>query len=108
MPSIIVTTREGDEKTITGEVGEVGVSVMEAIRDAGIDELAAICGGCCSCATCHVYVDADDMQRLVPASADESDLLDSSSHRTERSRLSCQLNLTAELDGLRVTITPED
>ena len=105
MPTIIVTTREGDEKTITGELG---VSVMEAIRDAGIEELAAICGGCCSCATCHVYVDTDDMKRLIPAGANENDLLDSSNHRTEHSRLSCQLNLSTEIDGLRVTITPED
>lgn len=105
MPDIIVTTRAGDAKTIPGEIGS---SVMEAIRDAGIDELAAICGGCCSCATCHVYVDAEDIQGLVPASADENDLLDSSSHRTERSRLSCQLSLSIQLDGLRVTIAPED
>ena len=51
MPKLIVVTREGQESTIDGEAG---LSVMEVIRDAGIDELLALCGGCCSCATCHV------------------------------------------------------
>lgn len=83
-------------------------SVMEAIRAAGIDELQALCGGCCSCATCHVWVDPDWWDRLPPLGADEDDLLDSSSHRTALSRLSCQLPLGADLAGLRVTIAPED
>lgn len=81
---------------------------MEAIRDAGIDELLALCGGCCSCATCHVHVDPAFADRLPPMSEDESDLLDSSDHRRETSRLSCQVPLTDALAGLRVTIAPED
>ncbi len=86
----------------------VGLSVMEVIRDAGFDELLALCGGSCSCATCHVYVDAEHADRLLPPSADEEDLLDSSAFRTDRSRLSCQIRFGEELDGLRVTIAPED
>jgi 2Fe-2S ferredoxin len=81
---------------------------MEIVRDAGIDELLALCGGCCSCATCHVYVDPTFADRLPPMAEDESDLLDSSEHRTAASRLSCQIRFGPGLDGLRVTIAPED
>ena len=83
-------------------------SLMETIRDAGMDELLAICGGCLSCATCHVYVDPASLAKLPPISADEDDLLDSSEHRTGDSRLSCQIILTDDLAGLAVTIAPED
>ena len=88
--------------------GEVGLSVMEIARDAGVDEILALCGGCCSCATCHVHVDPAFADRLPPISEDENDLLDSSSDRTATSRLSCQIQFTSALDGLRVTIAPED
>lgn len=105
MPKLIVTTREGETRDIDAADG---LTVMEAIRDNGIDELLALCGGCCSCATCHVYVDADFADKLPEMSEDEDDLLDSSDHRNATSRLSCQLPLTAETDGLKVTIAPED
>lgn len=105
MVNLTIVTREGTEKTVRGEVGR---SVMEAIRDNGIDELLAMCGGCCSCATCHVYVDGEHAPLLPPIAGDEDDLLDGSEHRTERSRLSCQLFCAPELDGLRVEIAPED
>ena len=105
MPQLRVTTREGAETVIEGEAG---LSVMEVIRDAGIDELLALCGGCCSCATCHVYVEPDFVDRLPAMSEDENDLLDSSDHRDERSRLSCQIPFGDTLDGLGVTIAPED
>ncbi len=81
---------------------------MEAIRDAGVDELMAICGGGCSCATCHVYVDPEFAARLSPQGSDENDLLDCSDNRKETSRLSCQLRITPDVDGLRVAIAPED
>ena len=105
MPQLIVVTREGDELSLDGEAG---LSVMEVIRDGGVDELLALCGGCCSCATCHVHVDPDFADRLPAMSEDENDRLDSSDHRNESSRLACQLPFTADLDGLRVTIAPED
>jgi len=82
--------------------------VREAIRDNGFDELLALCGGCCSCATCHVHVDPAFKDKLPPMSEDEDDLLESSDHRVETSRLSCQIEFTAELDGLKVKIAPED
>jgi len=105
MPKLIVVTRAGEEREI---MGEAGLSVMEVIRDAGIDELLALCGGCCSCATCHVKVDPDFAAKLPAMSEDENDLLDSSSERSETSRLSCQVVFTDALDGLRVTIAEED
>lgn len=105
MPKLIVVTREGEEREVEGEVG---LSVMEVIRDNGFDELLALCGGCCSCATCHVHVDPEFADKLSPMSEDENDLLDSSSDRNETSRLSCQLQFTNALDGLKVTIAAED
>ncbi|MDR7101765.1 2Fe-2S iron-sulfur cluster-binding protein [Croceicoccus sp. BE223] len=105
MPKLIVVNREGEESTVDAADG---LSVMEAIRDNGFDELLALCGGCCSCATCHVYVDPAFADKLPALSEDEDDLLDSSDHRNETSRLSCQIPLNADLDGLKVTIAPED
>ena len=105
MPKLIVTSREGTTSEI--EV-ENGLTVMEAIRDNGFDELLALCGGCCSCATCHVYVEDSAGGEPPAMSEDEDDLLESSDHRKDNSRLSCQIPLTAELDGLKLTIAPED
>jgi len=105
MAEITVTTREGKAITLAAKPG---LSVMEIIRDGGIDELLALCGGCCSCATCHVYVDTDFAAATGTAGPDEDDLLDSSDHKHATSRLSCQIPFTAALDGLKVTIAPED
>jgi ferredoxin, 2Fe-2S len=105
MAKLIVVNRAGEEREVEGENG---LSVMEIIRDNGFDELLALCGGCCSCATCHVYVDPAFADAIDPISADEDDLLESSSHRGEASRLSCQIPFSPSLDGLRVTIAPED
>jgi len=85
-----------------------GLSLMEAIRDEGIDELLALCGGCCSCATCHVHIDPAFSGLFASAGDDENDLLDSSAHRNEHSRLSCQLLLTETLETVRVVLAPED
>ena len=105
MPKLIVETREGEERVLEGETG---LSVMEVIREGGIDELLALCGGNCSCATCHVHVDEQWLGALPPMGPDEDDLLDSSSHRQPNSRLSCQIEFEETLDGLRVRIAPED
>ncbi|MCF7547942.1 2Fe-2S iron-sulfur cluster-binding protein [Pseudonocardia sp. WMMC193] len=102
---ITVTTRAGDVRLLEGREG---ISLMEAIRDSGIDELDALCGGCCSCATCHVYVDAGSAADLPPPTDDEDDLLDCTEHREETSRLSCQILLSATVSGLRVRIAEED
>ena len=103
MVQIFLTDRSGAQHSFEADAG---LSLMEAIRDNGFDDLLALCGGCCSCATCHVYVDAG--HELGTVSADEDDLLESSDHRTERSRLSCQISLTPALNGLHVTIAPAD
>lgn len=105
MAKLIVTTRDGTEHEIEGQAG---LSVMEIIRDGGFDELLALCGGCCSCATCHVHVDRAFADKVDPMGEDENDLLDSSDHRDESSRLSCQLAFSDALDGLKVTIAKED
>lgn len=105
MPKLIVTTREGETSEI--EV-EDGLTVMEAIRDNGFDELLALCGGCCSCATCHVHVDPSFRDKLPQMSEDEDDLLESSDHRDDNSRLGCQIPFTPDLDGLKVAIAQED
>ncbi len=105
MAKLVVVSRDGTEKEIEGQSG---LSVMEIIRDAGFDELLALCGGCCSCATCHVHIDASSVAGIAAMSEDENDLLDSSSHRNEQSRLSCQVPFSDALDGLRVVIAEED
>jgi 2Fe-2S ferredoxin len=103
MPTISIIDRQGQTTTIEAEAG---LSVMEIIRNAGFDELLALCGGCCSCATCHVYVESE--VDLGSPGADETDLLDSSDHRSDRSRLACQIAFGPQLEGLTVRIAPED
>lgn len=105
MPQIVVVTRDGAERPLNVSAE---LSGMQAIRDAGIYELLALCGGVCSCATCHVYVAEPFNEALPKMSEDENDLLGGSSHRTATSRLSCQLRLSEVPDGLRLTIAPED
>jgi 2Fe-2S ferredoxin len=102
---LIVVDRSGTERTVAATSG---LSVMENIRDNGFDELLALCGGCCSCATCHVHVDDAWTKAVGSPNADEDDLLESSDHKQANSRLSCQIEMTDALDGLRVTIAPED
>jgi 2Fe-2S ferredoxin len=81
---------------------------MEVIRDSGIDDILALCGGSLSCATCHVKVDPGFLNRVGPICNEENDLLESSDQRDPTSRLSCQIPFTPELDGLRVTIAAEE
>ena len=103
MPELNVVLRDGETKAI---VAETGGSLMEALRAGGIDELLAICGGCCSCATCHVYLDEDVIARLPEISEDENDLLDVPERRPT-SRLSCQIPVCDALDGATIAIAPE-
>lgn len=105
MAKLNIVLQNGETKTVEAQDG---LSVMEVIRDNGVDELLALCGGCCSCATCHVYIEDSFIDKLPPVSDDESDLLDSSEHRNASSRLSCQVHVTDALDGMTVTIAPED
>lgn len=104
MANLIVTTREGDTRTLAATEG---LSMMEVIREGGIDELLALCGGSLSCATCHVIVDPAQAAQLPPATDDEKDLLESLDTFAATSRLSCQIPFHDTFDGLRVTIAPE-
>jgi 2Fe-2S ferredoxin len=105
MPKIEVTKRDGEVEVVDATNGR---SLMENLREGGIDEILALCGGNCSCATCHVHVARDWLDKLPPMSADEDDLLDSSDHRQDNSRLSCQIPVTDALGGLAVTVAPEE
>ena len=99
---IRVTDQAGQEHELEGLDGW---RVMEVIRDWGLN-IKAECGGSCSCATCHVYVDEAWVGKLRDPSADEEDLLFSTLDKKPTSRLSCQILLNDDLDGLRVTLAP--
>ncbi len=99
---IKVTDQEGKNHELEGLEGW---QVMEIIRDYGLP-IKAECGGSCCCATCHVYVAQDWAQKLVPASLDEQDLLEQLFFVQENSRLSCQIVMNENLDGLEVTLAP--
>ncbi|WP_416896767.1 MAG: 2Fe-2S iron-sulfur cluster-binding protein [Minwuia sp.] len=103
MPTIHVTNRAGEASTLEAESG---ISVMENLRDNDY-EVEAICGGSCSCATCHVYVDADWLAKLPAQEEDERDLVSDEPTYQPNSRLSCQIEMTDALDGLKLTIAPE-
>lgn len=105
MVTINVNTPAGEHRVIAVQPGH---SLMEAIRDAGIDEMLALCGGCCSCSTCHVYVEEPFSTLVTPITESEDDLLDTSDHRQPASRLSCQIIVTDALDGMSVTLAPEN
>jgi ferredoxin, 2Fe-2S len=102
---IKVKARDGHERTIEAQEG---LSLMQVIRDNGFDEVLALCGGCCSCATCHVYVAQHSLARMPEMHDEERDLLDALSHRSELSRLSCQIPCTPALDGIELQIAPAE
>ena len=99
---IRVTDQTGKEHELEGIDGW---RVMEIIRDWGLP-IKAECGGACSCATCHVYVDEDWMDRLVPPTDEELEMLDTAPAVEDNSRLSCQILMSEALDGLHVTLAP--
>jgi len=103
MSKLIVTDREGQVHELEGRPGW---SVMEIIRDNDLP-IEAACGGCCACATCHVYVDPEWTEKLSDVGDEEELMLDEAYEVQETSRLSCQLKWSDELDGLKVTLAPE-
>lgn len=100
---IYATDRSGKEHVLEGRDGW---TVMEILRDAGLD-VAAECGGACACATCQVYVTDGWFEKLPARSEAEVDMLDMAIGVEPNSRLSCQLICSPELDGIRVTVAPE-
>lgn len=97
---IVVTDQDGGTRELEGLDGW---RVMEIIRDHDMP-IKAECGGSCCCATCHVYVDAAWLDKLVPPSPEEQDLLDDAADKRDNSRLSCQILMSDDLDGLKVTL----
>jgi len=83
-----------------------GSTIMEIIRDAGLD-IEAACGGCCACATCHVYVTNDKFQQLESIDDDEESMLDQAFSVLNNSRLGCQIEYTDDLDGMELELAPE-
>jgi len=105
MVAIKVTDRTGKPHTLEAAAGG---GLMEVLRDNNLG-VEAICGGCCSCATCHVFIGPKWAAKLPPRSPDENDLLvATASYRPDESRLSCQIRLSDALDGLEVTVAAED
>jgi ferredoxin, 2Fe-2S len=104
MARMIVVDRDGKEHEVEAKTG---LKVMEILRELDYG-VAAICGGLCSCATCHVFVDGAWVSRLPKAQSDEAELLkELSDYKEGTSRLSCQVDFTDALDGLKVTIAPD-
>lgn len=104
MPLLRVVDRDGVEHEVEAKAG---LKVMETLRELEYG-VAAICGGMCSCATCHVYVDPDWLERLPAPMSDERELLAELAHHERNSRLSCQIEFTKDLAGLKVTIAPDE
>ena len=105
MPKIRFITTAGDTVEVDAPVG---LTLMEVAIDNNIQGVVAECGGACACATCHVYI-ADDWQARLPAMDDMEDaMLDSAMERKAGSRLSCQIELSAECDGLSVTVADNE
>ena len=104
MPTVRVIDRDGQERELNAPNGS---TLMEPLRDMD-DGVAAICGGMCSCATCHVYVDDAWISKLPAPMSDETDMLGDLMSRKPNSRLSCQIVLNDSLSGLKVTVAPEE
>ena len=85
---------------------KIGSTIMEIIRDAGLD-IEAACGGCCACATCHVYVTNEKIQKLKLIDDDEESMLDQAFSVLNNSRLGCQIEYSNDLDGMELTLAPE-
>ena len=105
MGSIVVTDRAGEQHEISIEPG---TNLMEPLRDidGGVE---ALCGGMCSCATCHVFIEPGFFAKLPAVEDDELELLEETeTFKADQSRLSCQVEFSADLDGMRVEIAPEE
>jgi 2Fe-2S ferredoxin len=105
MPKLQITDLSGAVTTLDANSGE---TLMESLRDNGYDDILAICGGVCSCSSCHVYIEGEWASKLKGAGEDEHQLVSSTEHYKENSRLSCQITLSDDMDGMEVTIANQD
>ena len=103
MSKIYVIDREGEMHELKADTG---LTLMEIIRDAGLD-IEAACGGCCACATCHVYVDKEWINKIPKIEDDEASMLDQSFHVTDESRLGCQIEYSDNFNGIKLILAPE-
>ena len=103
MGIIKVKDREGEVHELKAEIGS---TIMEIIRDAGLD-IEAACGGCCACATCHVYITNDKIEKLNVMDDDEESMLDQAFNVEKNSRLGCQIEYTDVMDGMELTLAPQ-
>ena len=103
MPKITYIESNGTEHAVDAEVG---ATVMESAIKNGVPGIEAECGGACACATCHVYVDDAWREKTGEPSPMEEDMLDFAFDVRPSSRLSCQIKVTEDLDGLVVTVPP--
>ena len=100
---IRVIDRDGNKHELEGDSNS---TLMEILRDADLD-IEAACGGCCACATCHVYINDQWLEKISPKDDDEESMLDQAFDVKKNSRLSCQINLNDDLDGLKLELAPE-
>ena len=100
---ISVTDRDGIKQILDADTNS---TLMEIIRDEGID-IEAACGGCCACATCHVYIDDKWLHKLDPIDDDEESMLDQAFNVEKNSRLSCQIEYSDDLNGIELTLAPD-
>ncbi len=101
MPKIVFIEPDGVRREVNAPVG---ITLMEAARQHGVAGVVAQCGGACACATCHVYVDPAWVLKLEPPEDMEEGMLENAWEPRDNSRLSCQIHITADMDGLEVTV----
>jgi 2Fe-2S ferredoxin len=104
MPKITFIDPDGVSYTVEAEIG---ATVMETAMRNEVPGIIASCGGSCACATCHVHVDEAWMALVGERSGEEEDMLDSAIDVGPTSRLSCQILVVEELDGLKVTVAAQ-
>jgi 2Fe-2S ferredoxin len=105
MPTIKITDVAGESREVEAKAG---LSLMEVAVDNNVSGMVAECGGACACATCHIYVDEAWLQKLPAMDDMEDAMLDSALERRSNSRLSCQIEISAELDGLALTVADNE
>ncbi len=101
MPKIVFKEPGGGRREINAPLG---ITLMEAARQNDVRGVVAQCGGACACATCHVYIDSSRLAKLEPREEMEEGMLENAWEPRDNSRLSCQIHITADLDGLQVTV----
>jgi 2Fe-2S ferredoxin len=104
MPNILATDREGSVREVPATAG---LSVMEILRGANLD-VAGSCGGNCICGTCHVYIAERWQHKLAAPDSDERELLEQFVQMRSNSRLSCQIAFDSNLDGIELTVAPQE